>query len=69
MGVLFQQSLIGIAFYVSLKSDPLFPVNQVGNQAAELGRVLDLVLRLTKDDTKHPFFLTQFFKDVAIVRF
>src|SRR5438105_2694426 len=46
LSVLFKQALIGITLDVSVKRHPLFFVDQVGDEAAELGRVLNLVLGL-----------------------
>src|SRR5439155_20103988 len=63
LSVLFEQSLIGVALHIGVKGHPLLAVNQVYNHAAELGWVLDLVLRLAEDDAEHTLFLAQFFKD------
>ena len=38
-------------------SGPLLFIDQVHDQAPQLGRVLDFVLRLSENDSKHPFLL------------
>jgi len=47
-GILFQQSLVGIPLDIDTEARPLFLVDEVHNQAAELGRVLNLILSLAK---------------------
>ncbi len=48
-----QQALVGVALHVGVEADPLLAVDQVDDQPAQLGRVLDLVLRLAEDDAEH----------------
>ncbi len=67
--VLLQQSLIGVALDVGIEREPPLPVDQVADQAGQLGGVLDLVLRLLEDDAKHRFrILAKRLKDVPVVR-
>ena len=49
LNILFKQTFVGIPFYVGAHHRPVFLVNEINNQPAELGRVLKLVLRFTKD--------------------
>ena len=51
-GVLLQQPLVGVALHVGVERDPLLAVDQVDDQPPQLGRVLDLVLRLAEDDAR-----------------
>jgi hypothetical protein len=66
-GVLFQQALIGIAFYVGVYVHPLFAANQVKDQALELGGVLDFVLGVAEDHAQHAALFAQLDKDVAVL--
>ncbi len=52
LGVLLQQALIGVPLHVGGKAGPLFLVNQVHDEPAQLGRVLDFILRLAKNDAE-----------------
>ena len=60
LGVLLQQALVGVALHVGGKRGPLLLVDQVDDQPAQLGRVLDLVLRLAEDDAEHARLLAEF---------
>ena len=53
LGVLFQQTFVNLPFDVDVQPDSGFAVDQF-NQAAELGGVLDLVLRFAEDDEDQP---------------
>ena len=68
-GVLFEETLVGVALEIGVEGGPGFLVDEIGDEAAELGRVLDLVLRLAEDDAQHARALTQFFKGVAVMDF
>ena len=50
LGVLLQQALVGVALHVGVEGHPLLAVDQVDDQAAQLGRVLNLVLGLAEDE-------------------
>jgi hypothetical protein len=65
--VFLQQALIGIALYVGAQNRPGFGANQIHDHAAQLGRVLKLVLRLAKNQAQRAFFLAQLFQRVAVV--
>ena len=67
LGVLLQQALVGIALHIGGEAGPLLLVDQVHDQAAQLGRVLDLVLRLAEDDAQHPGALAQLLQRVAVM--
>jgi hypothetical protein len=47
--VLLQQALVGVALHVGAHGRPVLAIDQVHHQAAQLGRVLELVLRLAED--------------------
>ena len=66
LGVLFQQPLVDLALDVHVQADPGLAVDQL-QQAAQLGRVLDAVLRLAKDDRDQARALAQLGQDVAVV--
>jgi hypothetical protein len=52
--VLLEQTLIGVALDVGVEREPGLAVDQVDDQPAQRGRVLDPVLRLAEDDAQHP---------------
>src|SRR6266568_3216662 len=58
--VLLQQPFVGITLHIGFQDGPGLAINQVNNQTAQLGRVLYLILRLTKDNTQHTWLLAQF---------
>jgi len=66
-GILFQQSLVGIPLDIDTEARPLFLVDEVHNQAAELGRVLNLILSLAKDQPEHSRTLPQLLQGVPVV--
>jgi len=53
LGVLLQQPLVGVALDVGVEGCPPLAVDQVGDEALQLGRILDLVLGLAEDDPEH----------------
>ncbi len=65
--VLLQQPFVRIAFDVSVETRPTLPIDQIDDEAAQLGRVLDLVLRLAEDDPQHPRLPAQRFQDVPVL--
>ena len=67
LGVLFQQAFVGIALHVGAHRHPGFLVDQVHDQPPQLGRVLELVLRLVEDQPEQALLLAQFFKRMAVV--
>ena len=69
LGVLLQESFVSVAFHVGVKRRPFFLVDQVSNQPAQLRRVLDFVLRLSKDDADQSRFFAELFERVAIMNF
>lgn len=68
-GVLLQQTSVGIALYVGREAGPLLLVDEIHDQAPQLGRVLALVLRLAEDDVKHANSLAQRHQDMAVMGF
>ncbi len=69
LGVLLQQPLIGVALHIGGQAGPLLRVNQVHDQSAQQGRVLDFVLRPAKNEAQHPRHLAQFLQRLAIMDF
>ena len=67
LGVLLQQPLVGVALHVGGEAGPLLLVDQVHDEAAELGRVLDFVLRLAEDDAEHARPLAEFLQRMAVM--
>ena len=53
LGVLFQQAFVSVALHIGGQRGPLFLVDQIDDQPPQLGRVLNLVLRLAEDDAEH----------------
>ena len=68
-GVLLQQALIRIALDVGGEAGPLFLVDQVHDESAELGRVLNLVLGLAENEPQHTRPLAEFRQSVTVMRF
>ena len=69
LGVLLQQPLVSVALHVGGEAGPLLLVDQVHDEPAELGRVLDLVLRLAENDAEHARPLAEFLQRMAIMNF
>ena len=67
LGALLQQPLVGVALEVGVDRRPGLLVDQVDDQPAQLGRVLDPVLRLAEDRPSVPVCLPEL-EDVAVVR-
>ena len=65
--VLLQQAFVGIALHIGTQHRPGLGVDQIHNHAAQLGRVLKLVLRLGKDQAQRALLLAQLFERVAVV--
>src|SRR5437879_11874217 len=68
-GILLQEPFVSVAFHVGIERRPFFFVDQVSNQPAKLCRVLDFVLRFSKDDADQSRFFAEFFERVAIMNF
>src|SRR5712692_10150178 len=67
LGILLQQSFVGIAFDVSIQDHPLFAVNEVRNQPTEFCRVLNFVLGFPKDDPQHALLFAQFLEHMTVM--
>jgi len=67
LGVALQQPLVGIALHVGGHRRPVFLADQLDDELAQLGRVLDLVLRLLKDQPEHPALQAQLAQRLAVV--
>jgi len=68
-GVLFQESLVGIPLDIDTETRPLLLVDEIDNQSAKLGRVLNFVLRLTENQPQHSRTLAQLLQGVPVVGF
>src|SRR6266481_1006610 len=55
------------AFHVGIERRPFFLVDQVRDQPAQLSRVLDFILCLSKDYADQSRFFAEFFERVAIM--
>ena len=62
-----QQPLVGIALHVGAHHRPIFLVDQVHQQAEQLGRVLELVLGLVEDQAEQALLLAQRIQGMAVV--
>jgi hypothetical protein len=69
LGVAFEQTLVGVALDIGVEREPALVVDQVPDEAGELGGVLDLVLGLLEDDAEHARLLAERFEDVAVLGF
>ena len=65
--VFLQQALAGVALHVGAHGRPVFAIDQVHHQSAQLGRILELVLRLGEDQTVGAFLFAQFVQQVAVM--
>ena len=68
LSVLLQQPLVSIALHIGGEAGPLFLIDQIDDEAAELGRVLNLVLRLAKDNAEHARPFPECFEHVPVMR-
>ena len=68
LGVLFQQAFVDLALGVDVQPDPGLAVDQ-GDQALQLGRVLDLVLRLAENGRDQAGAGAQVLQDMQILGF
>lgn len=69
LGVLLEQPFVGVSLHVGGQARPLLLIDQVHDEPAQLGRVLDLVLRLAEDDAEHARPLAEIFQRVAVKDF
>ena len=60
--------LVGVALDVGGEAGPLFLVDQVHDQPAQFGRVLDLVLGLAENDPEHAGFFAERVEDMPVMR-
>ena len=67
LGVFLQQPLVGVPLHVGAHHRPVFLVDQIDDQAAQLGRVLELVLRLVEDQPEQSLLAAEIFQGVAVV--
>lgn len=69
LGVLFEQALVGVALDVAGHGRPVFLVDEIDDELAQLGRVLDLVLGLAKNEPEHAGLVTQLAQGGPVVLF
>ncbi len=69
LGVPLQQFLVDGALHVHVHDKPLLAIDEIDNETAKQGRVLDLVLGLAEDEAQHPRLSTQLLQGVAVVHF
>ena len=68
LGVAFQQTLVDVALDVGVEHHPMRAVDHV-DQPEELGRIVDLVLRLGEDLPQHPSLLAEPAEERNVMRF
>jgi hypothetical protein len=66
-GVLLQQAFVQVALGVGVQADPVLGVDHL-HQPRELGRVLDLVLRLEEDGAQHARLVAQLVQRGQVMR-
>jgi hypothetical protein len=69
LGVLFEDALVGVALAVGGEGGPVGYVDEVGDEAAGFGGVLDSVLGLAEDDAEHVGVGAEGFEGAAVVDF
>ena len=67
LSVLGEQPLVRVSLNVGIEDHPLLLVDEVRDEALELGRVLDLVLRLPKDDPERARLPAELGKGMAVL--
>ena len=67
LGVLLQQPLVGVPLHIGAHHRPVFLVDEIDDQAAQLGRVLELVLRLVEDQPEQALLVAEIFQGMAVV--
>ena len=67
--VLLQQAFVRVALHVGRQAGPLLLVDQVDDEAAQLGRILDLVLSFAEDDAEHALAFAERVEHVPVVCF
>jgi hypothetical protein len=68
-GVLLEETFVGVTFHVGGEAGPLLLVDEINDEAAELGRVLDFVLGFAEDGAEHAATFAEFFESVAVMGF
>ncbi len=69
LGVLFEEAFVDIALYVGAERAPRFLTDEIDDEAAQMGGVLDLVLGLPEDDAEDTWLFAEVFEGVAVVSF
>jgi hypothetical protein len=67
LGVLLQEPFVRLAFDVGVEGHPALGVDQVDDEAPQLGRVLDAVLCLAEDRAEHARQTAELGEDMAVV--
>ena len=69
LGVLFEQTFVDVALDVGAERAPGLLVDEVDDEAAQVGGVLDLVLGFAEDDAEDARLFAEIFEGVAVVSF
>jgi len=69
LGVLFEQAFVDVALDVGAERAPGLLVDEIDDEAAQVGGVLDLVLGFAEDDAEDARLFAEIFEGVAVVSF
>jgi hypothetical protein len=69
LGVFFQKALVDIAFDIGGVCAPGFLIDEIHDEAVQVGGVLDLVLGFAEDDAENTRLLAEIFEDIAVMLF
>jgi hypothetical protein len=67
--VLFEQALVDVALDVGAERAPRFLIDEIDDEAAQVGGVLDLVLGFAEDDAEDAGLFAEVFEGVAVMSF
>jgi len=66
-GVLLEEPLVGVPLHVGVEGHPLLAVDEVDDEPAQLGGVLDPVLCLAEDDAEHAVAAAELVEDLDVL--
>ena len=69
LGILFEQTFVDVALDVGAERAPRFLIDEIDDEAAQVGRVLDLVLGFPEDDIEDTRLFAEIFEGVAVMSF
>ena len=67
LGVLFEEAFVDVALDVGAQRAPGFLIDEIDDEAAQVGGVLDLVLGFAENDAEDARFLAEVFEGVAVM--